>query len=81
MEKEKTDLLVLRLLENVLFVSGYFLMNGFFTIVLSREADPVLIIPEGELKYAREKGRIKDIRTFGRGSVMDIDPLISVAGI
>ena len=55
-------------------------MNGFFTIGLSREADPVLIIPEGELEYAREKGRIKNIRTFGWGSVKDIDPLISIAG-
>ncbi|MES0341784.1 MAG: aminopeptidase P family N-terminal domain-containing protein, partial [Candidatus Humimicrobiaceae bacterium] len=78
MEKEKTDLLVLRLSENVLFISGYFPMNGFSTLVLSSEADPVLIIPEGELEHAKERSKVGDIRTFGWGRITDIDPLISI---
>ncbi|MBE3089218.1 MAG: aminopeptidase P family protein [Actinobacteria bacterium] len=78
MEENKIDVLILRLSENVLFLSGYWPLNGFSFIVFFIEKDPVLIIPEGEKKYA-ENSWVKDIRLFGWGKVYDENPYTSIS--
>lgn len=72
------DALICRLAENVLFLTGYWPRNGFSFVVLPRDEEPILIVPEGELLWAEHSG-LKDIRTFGWGQIKDTDPFAAIA--
>ena len=72
------DMLICRLAENVVFLTGYWPRNGFSFAVVRRDEDPVLIVPEGELLWAEQSG-LQDIRTFGWGQVKDTDPFGAIA--
>lgn len=67
------DALVCRLAENVLFLSGYWPMSGFSSVIFPREGELTLIVPEGELKYAQNSW-VSDVKTFGWGQVKDGNP-------
>jgi Xaa-Pro dipeptidase len=73
------DEVVCRLPEHVLLLSGYWPMNGVSFAVLPVASDPVLIVPEGERRWA-EAGRWNEVRTFGWGNVDSPPPLDSVVG-
>jgi len=55
MEKENLDALVCRLPENVVFLSGYWPLNGWSFLAFPREGKPVCIVPHCEEKEAREE--------------------------
>jgi len=57
------DVLVCRLTENVLYLSGYFPIVGIALMVFPREGDPVLLAPIDELAWV-EDGWVSDVRTF-----------------
>lgn len=67
------DALVLRLPENILWLSGYWPMNGFAALILPTEGDPILLAPEPEAELAAD-GWVSDIRTFPWGLVDSGDP-------
>ncbi len=73
------DLLVCRFPEHVLLLCGYWPMNGMSFAFFPVAGDPVLIVPEGEQRWA-ESGRWSDIRTFDWGAVHSPAVLESVAG-
>lgn len=73
------DLLVCRLPEHVLLLCGYWPMNGMSFAFFPTAGDPVLIVPQGEQRWA-EAGRWSDVRTFSWGAVCSPAPLESVAG-
>lgn len=72
------DLLVCRLPEHVLLLSGYWPMNGMSFACFPVAGDPVLIVPEGEQRWA-EAGRWNKVRTFGWGTLRSAAPLESVS--
>jgi Xaa-Pro dipeptidase len=73
------DLLVCRLPEHVLLLCGYWPMNGMSFAFFPVAGDPVLIVPEGEQRWA-EAGRWSDVRTFAWATLRSAPPLESVAG-
>ncbi len=77
LERAGLDAVICRLPENVLLTSGYYSLTGFSFILFPVAHDPVLIIYEPELPYAK-KGWIKDIRTFGWALRLDTDAYQSV---
>jgi Xaa-Pro dipeptidase len=72
------DALICRLPENVVFLTGYWPRNGFCYVVFPQQAEPTLILPEGEIEWAEMSG-LKDIRLFGWGQVKDTDPYETIA--
>jgi Xaa-Pro aminopeptidase len=58
------DVLVLRLPENVLYLSGYWPFFGVSYLVFPRDGEPCIIPHQGEEEYA-EKSWIKDVRPYG----------------
>lgn len=63
MKEEGIDLLVCRLPENILYLSGYWSVFGSSCMVFPIEGEPTLILPFSELDYAAE-GWVKDQRTY-----------------
>ena len=61
MERAGLDVLVARNPENVLYLSGYWPVNGWSLAVIPRDGEPLLIVPESELMYA-EDSWIRDVR-------------------
>lgn len=75
---KKIDALICRLPENVLFLTGYWSMNGFAFALFTLDRDPVLILPEGEADQASDSWA-GEIRTFGWGQIKDPDPYESIS--
>ncbi|GBC71890.1 Xaa-Pro dipeptidase [Candidatus Calditenuaceae archaeon HR02] len=64
MEREGIDVLVLRLPENVVYLSGYWPFFGVSYIVFPLDSEPCIIPHQGEEEYAL-KSWIKDVRPYG----------------
>jgi len=56
LEKRRLDAAVLRLPENIVFLSGYWPFIGWSTMIIGRERT-ILLVPESEAEYAREEWR------------------------
>lgn len=80
MKVDKLDTLVCRLSENILYLTGYWPMNGFAFAIFPSEGKPVLIVQEAE-QAAAEAGWAGQVHTFGWALVTDPDPFESIAGI
>ena len=78
LQKAEIDVLVCRLPENVVMLTGYWPMNGFAFLVFPVEKDPLLIAPLPEDELARE-GWVEDVRFFPWGLVDSGDPFETVA--
>ncbi len=63
MREAGIDVLVCRLPENIVYLSGYWPVFGSSCIIFPVDGDPVLILPFSELDYAAE-GWVKDQRTY-----------------
>jgi Xaa-Pro aminopeptidase len=57
------DVLVCRLPENILYLTGYWSVFGCSCVIFPANGDPTLILPFSELDYAAE-GWVKDQRTY-----------------
>jgi Xaa-Pro aminopeptidase len=68
MAKAALDVVVCRLAENVLVLSGYYCVVGYAAVVFPREGDPILIAPRGE-EEAVDRGWVSDVRWF---SIWDV---------
>src|SRR5436190_12050592 len=66
------DALVVRALDNVLYLSNYWCMKGYDIVVFPRGGEPTLIVIEPQREDAERVAWTKDIRTF-RG-YDDADP-------
>ncbi len=71
MEKRNIDIMILRLPENVLYLSGYWPVMGLSLLLFPREGEPILIVPKSEEEYA-EKGWVRDIRVYGTETLSEI---------
>ncbi|RLF20063.1 MAG: hypothetical protein DRN15_03770 [Thermoprotei archaeon] len=69
MERQGIDLIVCKNPENVLYLSGYWPVMGLSLAIFPLDGEPILIVPEAELEFARE-GWIKDIRAY-KGETLD----------
>lgn len=63
MQEAGIDVLVCRLPENVVYLSGYWPVFGSSCLIFPVDDDPVLILPYSELDYAAD-GWVKDQRTY-----------------
>ncbi|MEW5814864.1 MAG: Xaa-Pro peptidase family protein [Spirochaetota bacterium] len=81
MEKEGLDALVLRLPENVLFLSGYWPMFGFSFLLFPKDQKPVLIIGECEKQEAQAEVWDADCITYKYGTIEAENAYTSVEGI
>ncbi|MHC1950400.1 aminopeptidase P family protein [Bradyrhizobium sp. UFLA06-06] len=63
MARDNMDVLVCRLAENVVFLSGFFCVLGYAAVVFPREGDPVLIASSREEEWYG-RGWVSDVRTF-----------------
>ncbi|MCP3371819.1 M24 family metallopeptidase [Bradyrhizobium cajani] len=63
MARDNIDVLVCRLAENVVFLSGFFCVLGYAAVVFPREGDPVLIASSREEEWYG-RGWVSDVRTF-----------------
>ena len=55
MQKENLDVLICRLPENVVFLSGYWPLCGFSFLIFPREGEPTCIVPHCEKKEAKDE--------------------------
>lgn len=78
LDSAQVDALLCRLAENVLFLTGYWPLNGFAFALLPRDGDLTLVVPEGELEHTG-RGWVSDVRSFGWGQVKDGNPFDSMA--
>ncbi|WCB94878.1 hypothetical protein DSM104299_03618 [Baekduia alba] len=63
MERADLDVLVCRLAENVLVLSGFLCVLGYAAVVFPREGDPILIASSREEEWFSD-GWVTDVRTF-----------------
>jgi len=63
MERLNVEVLLCKLPENVLYLSGYWPVMGLSLLILPLEGEPTLIIPKAEEEFARE-GWVRDVRTY-----------------
>lgn len=63
MSDASIDVLVCRLAENVLFLSGFYCVLGYAAVVFPQEGEPVLIASSREGEWY-DRGWVKDVRTF-----------------
>ena len=63
MQMQEIELLVCRLPENVLYITGYWPVIGASTALFSQDGDITLIVPASEQQYA-QSGWVTDIRTY-----------------
>ena len=63
MAEEGIDVLVCRLPENILYLTGYWSVFGSSCVLFPVTGEPTLILPFSELDYA-EEGWVKDQRTY-----------------
>lgn len=63
MAADNVDVLVCRLTENVLFLTGYYCIMGFSAVVFPREGEPILVAPRGEGDWVAD-GWVTDVRIF-----------------
>lgn len=68
LERAGIDVLVCRLPENILLLSGYWPMNGFAALIFPVDGEPVLLAPQAEAALAEESW-VKDVRLFAWGLV------------
>src|SRR5262245_55935222 len=63
MEQADLDVIVVRLAENVLVLSGFLCVLGYAAVVFPREGEPILIASSREEEWFSD-GWITDVRTF-----------------
>lgn len=86
MADEKVDVLVCRLPENVVLLSGHWPLNGWSFLVFPLEGRPVCIVPHCDENEAAEKKRdevcssggtalwlVSDMAGFVTGAVVPVD--------
>ncbi len=79
MNEDGIDILLCRLPENVLYLTGYWPVIGASLVAFPVDGEPVLILPYSELDYAAD-GWVKDQRTYSFGSMQTtIDPTTETA--
>lgn len=67
------DVLVCRLPENVLYLSGYWPVSGMAYVICPREGEPVLLAADMEQAYM-DKNRLSDVRYFPVGKLSAGNP-------
>lgn len=83
MEGKDVDILICRLPENVLYITGYWPIIGASVVVFTQDGDTTLIVPGSEEEFAGE-GWVEDVRTYNFINLeimadpnTDIAPLLS----
>lgn len=76
MERQKVDVLICRLPENVVYISDYWPQQGLSLAILPRNEEPILLAPEVEEPYAEKSWA--DTRIFGWGLVGEDDLFTSL---
>lgn len=75
MNEDNIDILLCRLPENVLYLTGYWPVIGASLVVFPVDGEPTLILPYSELDYAAD-GWVTDQRTYRFGSMKTtVDPM------
>jgi len=74
MAREKLDLLVCRLPENVLLLSGYWPLNGLSFILVPADGEPVCIVPVTEESEAAAELEGSALKSFPSGVLSAGDP-------
>jgi Xaa-Pro aminopeptidase len=78
MEGERLDVLVCRLPENILFLTGYWPLSGTSFLLFPRDGEPVCIVPKVEETEARESlGSLRAL-IYPAGTLTDGDMYESV---
>jgi Xaa-Pro dipeptidase len=62
MAEARLDVLVCRLPENVLFLSGYYPVVGHAAVVFPLEGEPILVAPADDREFFGEHGWVTDVR-------------------
>ena len=79
MNEDGIDILLCRLPENVLYLTGYWPVIGASLVAFPVDGEPTLILPYSELDYSAD-GWVKDQRTYSFGSMQaTIDPTTETA--
>lgn len=73
MKREELDVLVCRLPENVLYLSGYWPVSGMAVVVCPQAGQPVLLAADMEQEYMG-KNRLADVRYFPWGTLSAGNP-------
>jgi Xaa-Pro dipeptidase len=71
MAKANVDVLVCRLAENVVFLSGFFCVLGYAAVVFPVAGDPILIASSREEEWYT-RSWVKDVRTFPMWDARDV---------
>lgn len=80
--KNGLDALVVRLPENILYLTGYWPITGWSLAVIFSDRDPILIVPESEAEFAENESWIKNIKTYPVESLKEIwNPYKYIEGI
>ncbi|HST06354.1 MAG TPA: Xaa-Pro peptidase family protein [Chloroflexia bacterium] len=72
------DALVVRLPENVLFLTGYWPMSGMSWVLLVRGEEPVVLAPVGEEEWVERAVDANNARYYGWGGVNDSPPEVQI---
>src|SRR5260370_19731275 len=64
MNEQDLDALVVRAPDNLVYLSNYWCMKGYDTLVFPREGEPTLVVLEPQLAEAQRNSWAKDIRLF-----------------
>jgi Xaa-Pro dipeptidase len=79
MNEDNVDILLCRLPENVLYLTGYWPVIGASLVAFPVDGEPTLILPYSELDYAAD-GWVMDQRTYSFGSMKTtVDPMAETA--
>jgi len=67
MEESDLDVVVCKLAENIVVLTGFHNIMGWSAVVVPREGEPIVITPTYEITYARDDGfdgEIREVRVF-----------------
>ncbi len=81
LQETNLDALVVRLPENVLFLTGYWPMSGMSWVVLVRGEEPVVLAPVGEEEWVERAVDPHNAIYYGWGGVSDRPPDVQVQGL
>jgi len=81
LQEANFDALVVRLPENVLFLTGYWPMSGMSWVLLARGEEPVVLAPVGEEEWVERAVDPHNATYYGWGGVSDRPPDVQVQGL
>jgi Xaa-Pro dipeptidase len=81
LQETNLDALVVRLPENVLFLTGYWPMSAMSWVVLARGEEPVVLAPAGEEEWVERAVDSHNATYYGWGGVNDRPPDVQVQGL